>query len=749
MAEQHTTNPQSSAPVQLPGIGEYIRLRLGSVRLSAIAAGTHAWEWAAYGVLLLVAAAMRLYELGTRALHHDESLHSFYSWKLSSGDGFVHNPLLHGPFQFEANAAIFFIFGDSDFTSRLLYAVAGTVLVALPFFFRSRLGKLGALFTSVMLAFSPAMLYFSRFARNDILMAVFALGLVICIWRYIDEGKHRYIYIAAALLALAFASKETAYLITALFGLYLVLYLLAVNGPAIVRSANIRYGETRTVNAIFSILSALWRHANRITGLSRPAVLLLILITVTLPLWSAAIGMLQDTPLLSWTNLTFVTSDGSGQVGAPSGGAILIAWAIVVMMLAISMVIGLNWNSHVWAIAAGVFYIIWMPLYTTFFTNLDGLDSGMWHALGYWIAQQDVARGNQPWYYYLIITPLYEFLPITLAIAAAIYYRIKRQADAFTLFLFFWMGMTWLLFTVASEKMPWLVVNVALPIIVLAGKFAGDVVSRIDWTSWKELANPTSLALLVGVPLLVVALYQTALYGTGDASPQPLVGGASVVAVLLLVVGGVFVARKIGIQRFALFAAIPAVLLLFALTVRSGVIASYMHGDVPVEMIVYTQTSPDIVRLSNQFDPPADGLDLAIDSSSGFTWPWAWYLRDNEKYRTSFVALSASTYENDAPVSPVVLVHSSNLEAVRPNLADEYTEAQIVKHRWWFPESTYRNLTLDRIARGIIDREAWRSLADYWLYRKGVRDNIGSENAYVFFKPDFPQEYTPYEHAQE
>ena len=55
----------------------------------------------------------------------------------------------------------------------------------------------------------------------------------------------------------------------------------------------------------------------------------------------------------------------------------------------------------------------------------------MWRGLGYWIAQQDVARGNQPWYYYFVITPLYEFLPLALAIAAALYYWVKRRADAF------------------------------------------------------------------------------------------------------------------------------------------------------------------------------------------------------------------------------------------------------------------------------------------------------------------------------
>ena len=221
------------------GFGALSR-RLGSGVGSLAGVSLLLWELIAYGALLTGAAVMRLWDLGFRAVHHDESLHSFYSWQLAQGSGFRHDPLMHGPFQFEATAAIFFIFGDSDYTSRLLYAVAGIALVALPLFFRSRLGRLGALFTSVMLAFSPALLYFSRFARNDILMAVWALGLVICMWRYIDadskgEGKNRYIYIAAALLALAFASKETAYLITALLGLFLALWLLFMNAPRILR----------------------------------------------------------------------------------------------------------------------------------------------------------------------------------------------------------------------------------------------------------------------------------------------------------------------------------------------------------------------------------------------------------------------------------------------------------------------------------------------------------------------------------
>ena len=180
------------------------------------------WELAAYVALLLAAAASRLWDLGSRAVHHDESLHAYYSWILSNGSGYTHDPMMHGPFQFEATAAVFLVLGDSDYTSRLVYAVAGIALVAMPFLLRRRMGRLGALFASAMLTASPAILYFSRFSRNDILMAVWTLGLVACAWRYIDEGKNRYLYTAAALLALAFATKETAFIISAVFGTFLL-----------------------------------------------------------------------------------------------------------------------------------------------------------------------------------------------------------------------------------------------------------------------------------------------------------------------------------------------------------------------------------------------------------------------------------------------------------------------------------------------------------------------------------------------
>ena len=130
---------------------------------------------------------------------------------------------MHGPFQFHGVALMFFLFGDSDAVARLLPALFGTVIVFLPYFLRDRLGVYGALVVSTLLAFSPMMLFYSRYARNDILMAVWVFGIVILMWRYFSEGRSIHIYLTSLLLALALATKETAFITIAILGAYLVI----------------------------------------------------------------------------------------------------------------------------------------------------------------------------------------------------------------------------------------------------------------------------------------------------------------------------------------------------------------------------------------------------------------------------------------------------------------------------------------------------------------------------------------------
>ena len=184
------------------------------------------WVGAGFLALMLAALALRLFELGGRTMHYDEAIHVHYAWKLANGASFIHSPWMHGPFQVEFTALIFKLFGDTDVTARLGYVLFGTALVGVPYFLRDYLGRPAALLAGVMLTLSPTLLYFSRFSRNDIIMVFWATALMVLMWRYVNEGRHRYLYLASAVLALMFATKETAYLVVVIFGA--LLFLLAL-----------------------------------------------------------------------------------------------------------------------------------------------------------------------------------------------------------------------------------------------------------------------------------------------------------------------------------------------------------------------------------------------------------------------------------------------------------------------------------------------------------------------------------------
>ncbi len=165
-------------------------------------------ELFAFVCLTLIAGVLRFWDLGTRMLHHDESLHAVYSYYLYIGKGYVHDPMMHGPFLFELNALVYFLLGATDATARVAPALFGTMLVGLPYFLRDRLGRTGAILTAALIAFSPTILYYSRFIRHDIYQIFFMLALVVATFRYLSDRKDLYLYFAAGATGLAFADKE-------------------------------------------------------------------------------------------------------------------------------------------------------------------------------------------------------------------------------------------------------------------------------------------------------------------------------------------------------------------------------------------------------------------------------------------------------------------------------------------------------------------------------------------------------------
>lgn len=114
-------------------------------------------------MIAVLAIVSRLWALGDRALHHDETLHAAYSWYLFSGRGYMHDPLLHGPLLYHLGAFFFFLFSDNDTTARLSAALFSIALTLSPILLRPVIGRPAALIASIYLLISPVALYVGRF----------------------------------------------------------------------------------------------------------------------------------------------------------------------------------------------------------------------------------------------------------------------------------------------------------------------------------------------------------------------------------------------------------------------------------------------------------------------------------------------------------------------------------------------------------------------------------------------------------
>ncbi|HEX6385228.1 MAG TPA: flippase activity-associated protein Agl23, partial [Anaerolineae bacterium] len=184
------------------------------------------WEKVAYILLIGLAIVTRFWDLGSRVMSHDESLHTQFSYQFYNGEGYNHTPLMHGPFLFHATAATYWLFGDNDYTARIPVAILGVILVAMPYLLRPWLGRVGALFTGFFFLISPYIMYYSRYIRHDILVITWAMIVVIGMWYYLRERQEKYLWVFTVGTVLMFSTKEVSFIYVAIFGSFLMVRLL-------------------------------------------------------------------------------------------------------------------------------------------------------------------------------------------------------------------------------------------------------------------------------------------------------------------------------------------------------------------------------------------------------------------------------------------------------------------------------------------------------------------------------------------
>lgn len=680
------------------------------------------WALVLFGAFVLLGILTRFWDLGSRALHHDESLHAVYSWYLYIGNGYKHDPLMHGPWLFHATAFIFWLFGDSDFTVRVSAVLFGLAVLAFPWLLRRWIGTKGALATVFLTLISPSFLYYSRFIREDIFTMLWQAIIVWMMFRYLEDGKPFHLYGTAVGLALFYSNKETSFLFSAVIWFFLA-------GLFVWRW---RRG-----------LEQNWRQ-------SRTWDLLVMIAALLLPLTSAL-----------WVDVLFGKLLGLGWDALDySAAGILRSGGVVLVMFGLAFALtSLFWDVRKFLLAATAFYLPYLVLHTTFLTNGYGIASGLVGALGYWLDQQEVRRGEQPWYYYLLLVPPYEFLALIVGLVGGGSLLLRgrhgptateegqpRVPGLFPVFLVWWFFSMFLVLSYAGEKMPWLILNLTLPLIWLAGWALGRFLDGVQWGPLRErdglwFALALGAAVLAGGTLLWLLLDgKLPLRGT---SLDALNVTARWVTALIVLLAAGWGAWQLGKRLGDAAARQAAILLLLAimvgLMVRFAWIATYVHGDIAKDMLIYTQTTPDVTMVMREIDALsariAGGRNLKVAYDNESSWPFEWYLRNypNRLY------YGASPGPNISE-APVVLVGLANENLVRPYV-NGYIRHQY-RLRWWFPED-YKGMTLSSAWQSLTNPEKRDQLVDFLLYRK-VKEPLGSTDFVMYVRSDLVNEVWQY-----
>ena len=171
------------------------------------------------------------------------------------------------------------------------------------------------------------------------------------------------------------------------------------------------------------------------------------------------------------------------------------------------------------------------------------------------------------------------------------------------------------------------------------------------------------------------------------------------------------------------FAGAAAALVGTAYLVYAAVGVSYFRPADPRELLVYTQTSPElleardrIAELRERLDArvPPRRLEVEIDATESGAWPWAWYLRDHP---AAYPDMAVAGYR---PHGDVLVVANTTREGLLALLRG-YTGHRFKQRAWWQPD--YGKAGVGDALRWLLRREIWGpgGSSDQWLYvRKGI-----------------------------
>ena len=168
------------------------------------------------GLVVIVGATLRLPLLSLRPMHADEAVHGVKMGQLLETGCYVYNPNeFHGPTLNALTLPVAWLRGQhsladlDEVTLRVVPALFGLGVVLLPLLWSGGLSRSTLLLAMVFTALSPAMVFYSRYYIQEMLLIFFTTAMMGCLWRFVQSRHVHWLLLAGLCAGLMHATKET------------------------------------------------------------------------------------------------------------------------------------------------------------------------------------------------------------------------------------------------------------------------------------------------------------------------------------------------------------------------------------------------------------------------------------------------------------------------------------------------------------------------------------------------------------
>ncbi len=416
-------------------------------------------------LIVIIAYFLRLYHLDERVFHHDEAAVGYFTYKLFNDGIYSYDPSFHGPFMYYATAEVFRRMGDSIYSSRLLPALFGAAMIFLLIPLRKYIGNMGLVLSAFFLALSPSFLYYSRFYREDIFIAFFSLLTLVCAVKYAEkyvEEKYSvlrifYLFLAAISMASMAALKENAYIAMALIVFFLFLLFIREKGYQGL-SARMKMFDKKLVaivlESVFFIFVFLIAFSLYYTGK---------------PLELHGMYAAFEKAVTHWYEMHRIE-----RIGGP--------YFFYLPILAL------------YELPVLVFGVLGMAYYGCCDRKKEKMLTLL---LAYWVIVDimyyisAVYPGSSRFFPTSYIpSSIVIFFPLLIYGIAC----VLKSRSIFISFLTYWTLANFFVYSYIQEKVPWLVLNFLLPLVLIAAAYLGEILPRLNL---KTAAGAATIIFLV------------------------------------------------------------------------------------------------------------------------------------------------------------------------------------------------------------------------------------------------------------